>query len=117
MIKTAERLDEQDDVLYRMIQGTHKGVSTVGEKLAILRSETRSSLGSITLRISGLDRCVDKIQGELVEVRDELVEMKGRLDGIDGRLDGIDGRLDGIDGRLDGIDGQIGKLVAHFGLG
>ncbi|MEV6969005.1 hypothetical protein AB0M47_28200 [Hamadaea sp. NPDC051192] len=109
MRKTVEKLDEQDDALYRMIQGTHKGVSTVGEKLAIFRSDTRSSLGSVILRLGGLDRSVDKIQGELVEVRDELVEMKGRLDGIDGRLDRMDGRLDGI-------DGQIGKLVAHFGL-
>ncbi|NUR52267.1 MAG: hypothetical protein HOV71_29435 [Hamadaea sp.] len=117
MVKTAEKLDEQDDALYKMIQSTHKGVTTVGQKLATFRSETGSGLGSITLRLAGLDRSVERIQGELVEVRDELVETKGRLDGIDGRLDGIDGRLDGIDGRLDGIDGQIGKLIAHFGLG
>jgi hypothetical protein len=102
VVKTPDQLDEQDDVLYKWFQETHKGVSTVGEKLASFRSETKANFARVN----------------------------GRLDRVEGRLDRVEGRLDRVEGRLTNIEvdiamlktdvgelkGQMGKLLTHFGL-
>jgi len=94
------KLEENDDALFDRLQQVHKGVSTVGQKLADFRTETLARFDGIDGRLDGMDK---------------------RFDGMDKRFDGLEGKVDrllGLEGKVDrllGLEGKVDRILGHLG--
>jgi predicted RNase H-like nuclease (RuvC/YqgF family) len=91
------KLEENDDALFDRLQQVHKGVSTVGQKLAEFRTETLARFDAIDNQFQAIDH---------------------RFEAIDHRFDGLDSRFDGLESKVDrllGLEGKVDRILGHLG--
>ena len=64
----------------------------------------------VDLRLAGVERGLDDLNGHVGKLDGRLGKVEGRLDGIDGRLDSMDRRFDSMDRRFDSMDQRMASL-------
>src|SRR5262245_8778924 len=82
------KLDDNDRTMYVLIQQTHKGVSSIGHKLAEFRGETAENFKN--LRTEMLDE-FSAVRDTTADIRADVISLKADLRRVQLRMDKFNG--------------------------
>ena len=110
------KLDDNDRTMYVLIQQTHKGVSSVGHKLAEFRKEALDEFSILRTTTSDTKADTTSLKNDMRRLELRLDKLNGRLDRLEGKSDRHEHKLDEHGQKLDEHGKKLDLLLGHFGI-
>jgi chromosome segregation ATPase len=118
------KLGDNDETMYVLIQQTHKGVSSVGHKLAEFRQDAMDEFSALRATTSDIKADTTSLKSDMRRLELRLDKFNGRIDRLEGKADRHERKLDEHSQKLDEHGKKLddhGKkldlLLGHFGIG